>query len=80
MGLVKITELALLWGKTSDTLEKRRSVPKGNCLRPLLVKLNTLDFPRCVKYCTPHLYGDYVQVHLSYYLIPLTIHKWQRRL
>lgn len=60
---VQITKVG---NETSAALMRKRGVPQGSCLGPVLFNLFTSDFPSCVKNCTVHQYADDCQLHLSY--------------
>lgn len=62
-GRLQITKLG---GEFSTKLLKKRGVPQGSCLGPILYNLYTADFPNCLKNCTAHLYADDSQLHISY--------------
>ncbi len=59
-------QVTKLGSETSSPLFKRRGVPQGTCLGPLLFNLYTSDITRCIQSCTAHLYADDCQLHLAY--------------
>ena len=52
--------------ETSSPLFKRRGVAQGSGMATFCFDLYTADSPRCLQYCTAHLYIDDCHLHISF--------------